>query len=76
LGVPRNGIVGAYDPGVYDLSQNEGWVSVGIDHDTAQFAVHTAALGKISPRLLGITRPVRLCVSAHDLEVIAIGRMS
>ena len=25
--------------GVYDLSQNEGWVSVGIDHDTAQFAV-------------------------------------
>jgi hypothetical protein len=25
--------------GVYDLSRNEGWVSVGIDHDTAQFAV-------------------------------------
>lgn len=24
--------------GVFDLSQNEGWVSVGIDHDTAQFA--------------------------------------
>ena len=24
--------------GVYDLSQNEGWVSVGIDHDTARFA--------------------------------------
>jgi transposase len=24
--------------GVYDLSCNEGWVSVGIDHDTAQFA--------------------------------------
>jgi transposase len=24
--------------GVYDLSRNEGWVSVGIDHDTAQFA--------------------------------------
>lgn len=27
--------------GVYDLSQNEGWVSVGIDHDTAEFAVET-----------------------------------
>ncbi len=27
--------------GVYDLSQNEGWVSVGIDHDTAQFAVQS-----------------------------------
>jgi hypothetical protein len=24
--------------GVYDLSENEGWVSVGIDHDTARFA--------------------------------------
>jgi len=23
---------------VYDLSNNEGWVSVGIDHDTAEFA--------------------------------------
>ncbi len=27
--------------GVYDLTRNEGWVSVGIDHDTASFAVHT-----------------------------------
>jgi hypothetical protein len=25
--------------GVYDLAQNEGWVNVGIDHDTASFAV-------------------------------------
>ncbi len=25
--------------GVYDLANNEAWVSVGIDHDTAQFAV-------------------------------------
>jgi hypothetical protein len=24
--------------GVYDLTQNEGWVSVGTDHDTARFA--------------------------------------
>ena len=27
--------------GVYDVSRNEGWVSVGIDHDTAQFAAQT-----------------------------------
>ena len=27
--------------GVYDLLQNRGWVSVGIDHDTAQFAVNS-----------------------------------
>jgi hypothetical protein len=25
--------------GVYDLAQNQGWVTVGIDHDTAAFAV-------------------------------------
>jgi Rhodopirellula transposase DDE domain len=25
--------------GVYDLGRNVGWVSVGVDHDTAAFAV-------------------------------------
>lgn len=25
--------------GVYDITRNQGWVSVGIDHDTAEFAV-------------------------------------
>ena len=38
--------------GVFDLSKNEGWVRVGIDHDTAQFAVQ--AIGrwwkKMGPR--------------------------
>ena len=29
--------------GIYDLANNEGWVSVGVDHDTAAFAV--AAIG-------------------------------
>jgi DNA-binding phage protein len=27
--------------GIYDLFQNKGWVSIGIDHDTAEFAVET-----------------------------------
>ena len=27
--------------GVYDMLNNQGWVSVGIDHDTAQFATHS-----------------------------------
>jgi len=27
--------------GVYDLGRNRGWVSVGIDHDTASFAVES-----------------------------------
>jgi hypothetical protein len=30
--------------GVYDLTNNQGWVSVGIDHDTAEFA--TGAIGR------------------------------
>jgi hypothetical protein len=30
--------------GVYDLAHNEGWVSVGIDHDTAEFAVNAMRL--------------------------------
>src|SRR6266446_900235 len=27
--------------GVYDVAANQGWVSVGIDHDTAEFAVES-----------------------------------
>ena len=27
--------------GIYDLAQNTGWVNVGIDHDTASFAVES-----------------------------------
>jgi len=27
--------------GVYDIANNLGWVSVGVDHDTAEFAVET-----------------------------------
>jgi transposase len=36
--VPSQGKAIPY--GVYDLHRNEGWVSVGIDHDTASFAVN------------------------------------
>jgi transposase len=27
--------------GIYDLAENSGWVTVGVDHDTASFAVET-----------------------------------
>jgi hypothetical protein len=27
--------------GIYDLLNNQGWVSVGIDHDTSEFAAHS-----------------------------------
>ena len=36
---PGKGRVTPY--GVYDLAANEGWVSVGTDHDTARFAAQT-----------------------------------
>jgi transposase len=37
--IPELGRANPY--GVYDIGQNTGWVSVGIDHDTAEFAVET-----------------------------------
>jgi hypothetical protein len=37
--VDADGKVAPY--GVYDLHKNEAWVSVGISHDTAEFAVET-----------------------------------
>ena len=35
---PDKGLGKVIPYGVYDLTNNQGWVSVGIDHDTAQFA--------------------------------------
>jgi len=37
--IPEKGKAIPY--GVYDLTRNSGWVSIGIDHDTASFAVRT-----------------------------------
>jgi transposase len=37
--IPEKGKAIPY--GVYDLARNEGWVSVGINHDTAAFAVQS-----------------------------------
>ena len=42
-GGPCQGLSGqaageGHPEGVYDLSRNEGWVSVGVDHDTSEFA--------------------------------------
>src|SRR5260370_3193498 len=37
--IPELGRVTPY--GVYDVGKNQGWVSVGIDHDTATFAVES-----------------------------------
>ena len=37
--IPELGRAAPY--GVYDIGANTGWVSVGVDHDTASFAVET-----------------------------------
>ena len=37
--IPELGRVTPY--GVYDVGENRGWVSVGVDHDTATFAVES-----------------------------------
>ena len=36
--IPELGRAAPY--GVYDIADNAGWVSLGIDHDTASFAVN------------------------------------
>jgi transposase len=38
---PEKEVGKALPYGVYDLAENEAWVSVGISHDTAEFAVET-----------------------------------
>ena len=40
--IPELGKVAPY--GVYDMVKNVGWVNVGVDHDTAQFAVQSIRL--------------------------------
>ena len=39
FGIPELGRANPY--GIYDIAQNTGWVSVGVDHDTAAFAVES-----------------------------------
>ncbi len=52
--------------GVYDVAADEGWVSVGIDHDTAAFAVATI---KTWWQQMGSKRYTQ----AHDLLITADG---
>ena len=45
--------------GVYDLACNEGWVSVGIDHDTAEFALRERPVEVQSDETLACTHGAR-----------------
>jgi len=37
----QRGLTKTFLTGVYDVAANAGWVSVGVDHDTSEFAVET-----------------------------------
>lgn len=50
--------------GVYDVSNNEGWVSVGTDHDTASFAVASIRRWWYSMGQLKYPTPARLLITA------------
>ena len=52
--------------GVYDLAHNEAWVSVGIDHDTAEFAAQ--AIGRWWSKMGRQRYP-----HAHELYITADG---
>ena len=48
--------------GVYDIGSDQGWVNVGIDHDTAQFAVNSIR------SLVGAPRPASLPERHHAAD--------
>ena len=47
--------------GIYDIGENAGWVSVGVDHDTASFAVNAIRRWW---QLMG-ARPLSRCQASH-----------
>jgi transposase len=50
--------------GVYDLTCNQGWVSVGLDHDTARFAVETIRRWFVEMGQLSYPHAERLLITA------------
>ena len=61
---PDDAVGKAIPYGVYDVGRNEGWVSVGVDHDTAALAVATI---RSWWRVMG--KPAY--PDAHELYVVA-----
>jgi hypothetical protein len=50
--------------GIYDIGDNKGWVSVGMDHDTASFAVHAIGRWWLTMGKTRYPRATRLLVTA------------
>src|SRR6266404_5681429 len=62
--IPELGRVTPY--GVYDVGKNRGWVSVGIDHDTATFAVESIRRWWRSMGKPGYRQAQRLLITADS----------
>jgi hypothetical protein len=60
--IPELGRVSPY--GVYDIGRNEGWVSVGIDHDTATFAVESIRRWWHTMGAAAYAKPTSLLITA------------
>jgi hypothetical protein len=60
--IPELGRAAPY--GVYDIADNAGWVSVGIDHDTASFAVNAIRRWWQSMGCLRYPNATRLLITA------------
>jgi transposase len=52
--------------GIYDIGRNAGWVSVGVDHDTAEFAVESIRRWWRSMGLETYPRAKRLLITADS----------
>ena len=50
--------------GIYDLAADDGWVSVGVDHDTAAFAVETIRRWWHNVGRIRYPRAKALCITA------------
>jgi hypothetical protein len=61
---PDDAVGKAIPYGVYDVGRNEGWVSVGVDHDTSAFAV-------ASIRSWWRSMGKRAYPDAHELYIVA-----
>jgi len=52
--------------GIYDIARNAGWVSVGVDHDTAEFAVQSIRRWWRSMGMQTYPRAQRLLITADS----------
>jgi transposase len=62
--IPELGRANPY--GIYDIAQNTGWVSVGVDHDTAAFAVESIRRWWNSMGQAVYPRATRLLITADS----------